>query len=498
MVQPTAQLKAQLRRDPRLLLKVVCDEFRVHDKYQRGIISSSAFARVFSDLELDYGSTEADRVMQFCTITTDGFVHYKPLMQFVAPRHAAAQSTIQSAIHPEQEEQADLEVFRADKDDHDYMNPTQRREFLAQRTDAIRRIYSEWDRGSITNDGFKARLSEIGISIPEELHRVIDLHHSSRALSFGKVMQALQIGDFMQHKARDPDALASFTHPPEMYTSAPNRRNPVNWQESDRMGQRGDLPASNYDQPWHSDDVYAPVKSLICDYLSGTLPTGQFVHELQQFGVPMTQDLNRLLRQQQCDNRTTFRDYVKAIFPHRKDTEEYRPGMLASLAGVREQMYLPEELPPAQQAQMARAQQEAEERDRADRMPAQYDPRGDPDEESHGLDDEGEEETDASKPLGGFQKKHTFLQAGYGDIISWNDTPEVKPAGPGVSRDFVSQVNIIGQSDGGADCDKKQGRRCYQYDPRPTPFGTDADVGAVSDVREIHPSTGSWRRGYRW
>jgi Ca2+-binding EF-hand superfamily protein len=339
-----SQLKAQLRRDPRMLLKIVCDEFRVHDKYQRGIISSSAFARVFSDLDLEYGSGEADQIMQFCTITDDGFVHYKQLMQFVAPRHAAAQSSIQSAIHPQHESIQDIKEYQGPSpDDHEYLNPTQRREFLAHRTDAIRRIYSEWDRGAITNQGFKEHMTRLGISIPEELHRSIDLHQSSRALSFNKVMQALQIGDFLQHKARDPDALASFTQPPDMYTTAQNRRNPINWTASEQMGQRTDVPTSNYDAPWHSDDMYAPVKSLICDYLAGSLPTGQFVVALQSYGVPMTQDLNRLLRQQQCDNRTTFRDYVKAIFPHRKDTEEQRPGMIASLAGVREQMYLPEE-----------------------------------------------------------------------------------------------------------------------------------------------------------
>ena len=72
--------------------------------------------------------------MQFCTITDDGFVHYKPLMQYVAPRHAAAQSSIQSAINPRQEAIGDLSALAGDFQEHDYMNPTQRREFLAQRT----------------------------------------------------------------------------------------------------------------------------------------------------------------------------------------------------------------------------------------------------------------------------------------------------------------------------------------------------------------------------
>jgi len=490
------QLKAQLRRDPHLLLKVVCDEFRVHDKYQRGIISSSAFARVFSDLELDYGSQEADRVMQFCQITQDGFVHYKPLMQAVAPRHTAAQTTIQQAIHPPEEPGVDLERLRADSSHHDYMNPTQRREFLAQRTDAIRRIYSEWDRGMITNEGFKARLQDMGISIPNELHRVIDLHQSSRALSFGKVMQALQIGDFMQHKARDPDALAAFTQPPDMYFQQPHRCNPVNWQDAETMGGRAEPPMSGYDQPWHQDDMYAPVKSLICDYIAGSMPTGQFVHELQRFGVPMTQDLNRLLRQQQCDNRTTFRDYVKAIFPHRVDTEADRPGMLASLAGVRkaaaEQQEPVSPTAPSQAEAAEELQPYGGDAQRADDgAGVQFDPAAVEEAPSE------PDVLDSAKPLGGKTKKHTFLQAGYGDIISWNAAPEAESTQKLVGKDFVSQVSLIGHESGDV-AEKKQGRRCYAYAPRPTPFGTDADVGAgAPDLREIHPSTGSWRRGYR-
>ena len=35
-------------------------------------VSFKQWCSVFSDLELDYGSQEADRVMQFCQITNDG------------------------------------------------------------------------------------------------------------------------------------------------------------------------------------------------------------------------------------------------------------------------------------------------------------------------------------------------------------------------------------------------------------------------------------------
>merc|ERR1712118_491264 len=72
-------------------------------------------------------------------------------------------------------------------------------------------------------------------------------------------------------------------------------------------------------------------------YMVGSIPTVEFVAHLDRHDIPMTQELQRLLRQQQCDNRATFRDYVKAIFPHRTDVgEEGQPGMLAYLAGVQQ------------------------------------------------------------------------------------------------------------------------------------------------------------------
>ena len=165
-----SQLKAQLCRDPQSLLKLVCDEFRVHDKYQRGIISSSAFARVFGDIGLEYGSQQADMVMQFCTITDDGFVHYKALMQHVAPKHTAAGTTIEHSISPAVEADFEVEPLRFYKNNVALMTPTERRQFIIDRTEAIRRIYTEGDRGSIDNASLKNRITEIGIPISDELH----------------------------------------------------------------------------------------------------------------------------------------------------------------------------------------------------------------------------------------------------------------------------------------------------------------------------------------
>merc|ERR1711937_1105534 len=84
-------------------------------------------------------------------------------------------------------------------------------------------------------------------------------------------------------------------------------------------------------------DPLAELKAVICAYMVGSIPMVEFVAHLDRHDIPMTQELQRLLRQQQCDNRATFRDYVKAVFPHRTDVgESAEPGMLAYLAGVQQ------------------------------------------------------------------------------------------------------------------------------------------------------------------
>merc|ERR1719238_2372774 len=336
--------KAERARNPAILLKVVSEEFRLYDKYQRGIISSSSFARVFSDLNIDYASAEAEEIMKYVTVTNDGFVHYKALMQHVAPKHTAAGTTIEHSISPAVEADFEVEPLRFDKNNVALMTPTERRQFIIDRTEAIRKIYTEWDRGSIDNVTFKNRITDIGIPISDELHRIIDMHDNSRALSFSKVIQALQIGDYMLHKSRDPEALTNWTPQPRLHRANIAPRNPVSWQDVDAPAGQAidDGSLRHYINQAQEGDPLAELKAVICAYMVGSIPTVEFVAHMDRHDIPMTQELQRLLRQQQCDNRATFRDYVKAIFPHRSDVgDSDQPGMLAYLAGVQQRETVP-------------------------------------------------------------------------------------------------------------------------------------------------------------
>jgi len=515
--------KAERARNPAVLLKVVSEEFRLYDKYQRGIISSSSFARVFSDLNIDYASAEAEEIMKYVTVTNDGFVHYKALMQHVAPKHTAAGTTIEHSISPAVEADFEVEPLRFDKNNVALMTPTERRQFIIDRTEAIRKIYTEWDRGSIDNVTFKNRITDIGIPISDELHRIIDMHDNSRALSFSKVIQALQIGDYMLHKSRDPEALTNWTPQPRLHRANIAPRNPVSWQDVDAPAGQAidDGSLRHYINQAQDGDPLAELKAVICAYMVGSIPTVEFVAHLDRHDIPMTQELQRLLRQQQCDNRATFRDYVKAIFPHRTDVgEEGQPGMLAYLAGVQQdQTGRPVQGQELQRAGTYQQHESAEQtwssghvhyQNPGQDMPEGYDQLHAPgtsqfqyDEADYDMKPQAEPEGDGAAPLPP-KAQHLLkkrLYGGYGDIISWGGGEEPPPPAhvpPKMHRDFVGNSSIISHQDEEgtvAPQPRNTGTRINPQTARPVPFGTDADVGIRP--QPIQPSTGSQRRGYR-
>jgi hypothetical protein len=461
--------------------------------------------------------------MKYVTVTNDGFVHYKALMQHVAPKHTAAGTTIEHSISPQVEEELEVEPLRFDKNNVGLMTPTERRQFIIDRTEAIRRIYTEWDRGSIDNTSFKNRITEIGIPISDELHRIIDMHDNSRALSFGKVIQALQIGDYMLHKSRDPEALTNWTPQPRLHRANIAPRNPVSWQEVDAPAGQAidDGSLRHYINQAQDGDPLAELKAVICAYMVGSIPTVEFVAHLDRHDIPMTQELQRLLRQQQCDNRATFRDYVKAIFPHRTDVgDSDQPGMLAYLAGVQQQpvqaaFYRGETISGGTKDEIHNPEKvhfhgEEDLSDDPDKRRLSHDYVGGVDkfirDEIEFPHDDGNGESEGNSPLPP-KKQHVLKQrlyGGYGDIISWgggdHENPLVQHSKGNQHRDFVGNPSIISHQDEDPTQPppasvRTTGQRFNPQTARPVPFGTDADVGIRP--QPIQPSSGAQRRGYR-
>merc|ERR1711865_305510 len=121
-------------------------------------------------------------------------------------------------------------------------------------------------------------------------------------------------------------------------------------------------------------------------------------------------------------------------------------------------------------------------------------------EEAARLANEGGQDRDGNWILGSKNSKNPAqgrkLYGGYGDIIAWNDAPEPAQMGDPskVQRDFQSNPSIISHAEPAVNDERTQGRRVYGKNPRPTPFGTDADIGRHGD---IYPATSQLRRGYK-
>jgi hypothetical protein len=311
----------------------------------------------------------------------------------------------------------------------------------------------------------------------------------------------------MLHKSRDPEALTNWTPQPTLHRANIAPRNPVSWQDVDAPpGHTVDSGSlRHYISQAQDGDPLADLKAVICAYMVGSIPTVEFVAHLDRHDIPMTQELQRLLRQQQCDNRATFRDYVKAIFPHRTDPGMYEePGMLAYLAGVPAVPAM-QELPGQNGGNLVPYGAPEEEHTGVGEVPHYAFGIERHDEENAAeyaaaAQDAYREEMEMplrtkTKP---FQKKQQNF-GGYGDIISWNDTPdpEIERQIDGrIARDFVSNASIISHSEPHPQEEPhfSRGHR-YTQNARPVPFGTDADFGIAP--QPIQPSSGYARRGYR-
>ncbi|CAE7243622.1 unnamed protein product [Symbiodinium pilosum] len=183
--------RGRLLRDREYLLQAVCAEFQKVDTYHRGLITSANFSKALAGLGLRYGQPEVDDLLQYCQVTDDGYVHYKDLSSFLAPQPPRAkQSSLKQTLYP-------AEVVPP--------APTEERNgFFAARTEDIRKVFSLWERGRISNDQFKEGLQSAGVlHLPEELDRLLVMYGPARSLPFSKLMYALQIDANDGRRARN-------------------------------------------------------------------------------------------------------------------------------------------------------------------------------------------------------------------------------------------------------------------------------------------------------
>mmetsp|Transcript_56222 Transcript_56222/g.97653 ORF Transcript_56222/g.97653 Transcript_56222/m.97653 type:complete len:596 (-) Transcript_56222:63-1850(-) len=303
--------RARLRRDPEYLAHAVCEKFKQVDTYHRGLITAAAFQRALDELDLRCGQKEVDRVLQFCVITDDGYVHYKELMQYLAPEQPRAkQSSAKGTIFPEDRPKSRSGKMddAASRQNSKVSSSNQRSTFIAERMEDLQHAYARWDRGQLSNEGFKVEIRGLGLSIPKELERLLVMHDMSRNMTFGQLMSAMQIDENDGRRARshypqsETDTSAGYSAPSEdpRYAARP-RSEPSSWSS-----------VTNGDN--------SALRQAICDFVDGNIPAPAFRRQLHQCGVTVTPELARLITRHENANCVKFQEFTRHIL--RQDRQE--------------------------------------------------------------------------------------------------------------------------------------------------------------------------------
>jgi hypothetical protein len=266
-------------------------------------------------------------ILQYCTITDDGYVHYKDLMFHLAPEMPRAkQSSLKATIFPEEEarhrDSPTATSFTNDRASSytsyggapSTVSSRQRRQ-LVERTDDIRQAYARWEKGQYAHEAFKAELQALGITLTKEFERLIVVHGASRNMTFGQLMATLQIDENDGRRARANNRLESEsgTGFSSLRDSAPNDFRQQRSQ-FDEQSVCSSVTASN-------GNMQNELRQAICDYTDGRIPAVTFRRCLHHSGVPVTSELDRLIRTHESDNSVRFQEFARAVL--RQDRHDH-------------------------------------------------------------------------------------------------------------------------------------------------------------------------------
>jgi len=321
-------------------LQHICEEFRKHDKYNRGLITSGALSVSLESLGLKFGHHHVTDALQFCTITSDGYVHYKDLINHLLPKEPKAKATTKHTLFPDTSDNI------KNKDDGIRMdtnvnNPTAQRQYITEKTGAIQRVYSRWDRGLIDSHQFVQELKDMKIPLSNEFHNLLKARGPSRNLGFSQLMASLQIDDFMYRKARQP---VQSSEKQSVMSQDGNSFNPVNWSKGNK-----DDSNSFAESKIRSTEVPSQIESVaerrdraqkaITDFCDGVTNSTVFGAQLKGLGVFISPEIRRLIRAHESGNNTRFRDFaayvLREITDDKPDPLSFEPKRQFSTVGNR-------------------------------------------------------------------------------------------------------------------------------------------------------------------
>lgn len=292
--------RARLRNDFYYLANVVCQKLRKADTYHRGLITAAAFSRALDEIGLRNGQREVESLMEYITITDDGYVHYKDLVKLLTPEKPRAEkSTVKSTIFPEDEGPSRQASTRGGDD----ASVSSKGMLAPEAMEDLRVAYARWDRGQLTNQAFRLELQALGLQVTKELERRLIQNDMSRNLSFVELVAALRIeeNDGRRARANAGDVDISLDGP------APSVGGHYERSSS------SSITAAN-------GDLQAAMRQAICDFVDGQIPAVTFRRHLLHAGVIMTPELDKMIRTHECDNCISFRDFAVVVL--RQDRQE--------------------------------------------------------------------------------------------------------------------------------------------------------------------------------
>jgi len=166
----------------------------------------------------------------------------------------------------------------------------------------IKQLFARWDRLLLNDEQFKHELHmHLGCRPSREIDRLLSVHGPSRNLSFAKLMHVLQT----THPRPCPAIEVVPNSPEPSNSNQPQVRNPVHWGRTPVVGADDELQGST-----RADRI----NHVLGQFVDGITTSRQFRQRLQQCQVPLSDEIERLIRKHESGNSTKYRDYAKIIF----------------------------------------------------------------------------------------------------------------------------------------------------------------------------------------
>ncbi|CBZ55923.1 conserved hypothetical protein [Neospora caninum Liverpool] len=377
------------------LLTAVCQVLKRIDKQGTGLTTAERFNAALSDMGVKYGTPEADMIMRYCQVTDDGYVIFKELMLATRPFPNVFEDhiteSLASATNREQDRLVPLprlascqrDVARDGDDslgvDSEQMGDDDHGVYTPELTDAIRRLYAQWDRSCLRDWQFKEAIQRLGVCVTPEFERLISTYGPSGSVAFSQVMQTLMMGDsgflascsLRRSRSRHP---GDIPLPPvaDRIPFYEPRRNPVTWSPPQPLrgvpvnpqdvrhlalnlplaaglqgrssSERG-AAATDGEDASSLPEKFHFLKKLVALYLADRLSATQLRKELVEVDVPITQELDALIRAHEADNSGQFTPFAVAVFRAAEESEIYRKEMRKVSAGADAEAHAARETP---------------------------------------------------------------------------------------------------------------------------------------------------------